>query len=124
MSVKFKKDLGLKDYLDLIAKQNDAIIDQLMVDKDIMTTTFRKANYNQYKESIKDYTVAGKVETPKSKIEEEVGATLDDYLDGGAKVETPIHKSEGSSAPDNVGTVVIVVIVLIFIFSIIILAAQ
>ena len=78
MSVKFKKDLGLKDYLDLIAKQNDAIIDQLMVDKDIMTTTFRKANYNQYKESIKAYTVAAKVETPKE----------EEKWDGGTKVDT------------------------------------
>jgi len=94
MSVKFKEDLGLKDYLDIIAKQNDAIIDQLMVDKDIMTTTFRKANYNQYKESIKAYTVAGKVETPK----------IEEKWDGGTKVEAK------SNNDDNTGIIIIVVV--------------
>ena len=93
MSVKFKKDLGLKDYLDLIAKQNDAIIDQLMVDKDIMTTTFRKANYNQYKESIKAYTVTDKFEIKN-----------EDKWDGGTKVEAT------SNNDDNTGIIIIVVV--------------
>ena len=94
MSVKFKKNLGLKDYLDLIAKQNDAIIDQLMVDKDIMTTTFRKANYNQYKESIKAYTVTPKVEQPKK----------EEKWDGGTKVEAT------SNNDGNTGIVIIIVV--------------
>tara|TARA_Y100001935_G_C17197714_1_gene453428 strand:- start:526 stop:882 length:357 start_codon:yes stop_codon:yes gene_type:complete len=64
MSIKLKKDLGLKDYLDLIAKQNEAIIDQLMVDPDTMTSTFRLTYYKQYKKSVKAYTVAEKAEEP------------------------------------------------------------
>jgi hypothetical protein len=81
MSVKLKKDLGLKDYLDLIAKQNEAIIDQLMIDPNVMTSAFRLTSHKQYKDSIKEYTIAQKIEKPKSKIEEEIGLTLDDYLD-------------------------------------------
>ena len=100
MSVKFKKDLGLKDYLDLIAKQNDAIIDQLMVDKDIMTTTFRKANYNQYKESIKAYTVAGKIETPKN----------EEKWDGGTKVEAASN-NDANTGYLIIGIVAVMVIV-------------
>ena len=81
MSVKLKKDLGLRDYLDLIAKQNEAIIDQLMIDPNVMTSAFRLTSHKQYKDSIKEYTIAQKIEKPKPKIEEEIGLTLDDYLD-------------------------------------------
>lgn len=119
MSVKFKKDLGLKDYLDLIAKQNDAIIDQLMVDENSIRTAFRLTNYNQYKESIKDYTITEKTE--KTKEEEKL---KDDGIKFGFGEETPIHKSEGSSAPNNIGIIIIIVILAIFIFSIIILSNQ
>ena len=100
MSVKFKKDLGLKDYLDIIAKQNDAIIDQLMVDPDIMTTTFRKANYNQYKDSIKSYTVAGKVETPK----------IEEKWDGGTKVKATSN-NDGNTGYLIIGIVAVLVII-------------
>ena len=65
MSVKLKKDLGLRDYLDLIAKQNEAIIDQLMIDPNAMTSAFRLTSHKQYKESIKDYTIQAKVEEVK-----------------------------------------------------------
>ena len=65
MSIKLKKDLGLRDYLDLIAKQNEAIIDQLMIDPNAMTSAFRLTSHKQYKESIKDYTVAQETEKPK-----------------------------------------------------------
>ena len=65
MSVKLKKDLGLKNYLDLIAKQNEAIIDQLMIDPNAMTSAFRLTSHKQYKESIKEYTIAQEIEKPK-----------------------------------------------------------
>ena len=65
MSVKLKKDLGLRDYLDLIAKQNEAIIDQLIIDPNAMTSAFRLTSHKQYKESIKDYTIQTKVEEVK-----------------------------------------------------------
>ena len=65
MSVKLKKDLGLRDYLDLIAKQNEAIIDQLMIDPNAMTSAFRLTSHKQYKESIKEYTIKAKVEEVK-----------------------------------------------------------
>ena len=118
MSVKLKKDLGLKDYLDLIAKQNEAIIDQLMIDPNAMTSAFRLTSHKQYKDSIKKYTIAQEIEKPKPKIEEEIGLTLDDYLD-----KNPT-KSEGSPPPDNIGVVVLVVIALLFLFSIVILSQQ
>ena len=65
MSVKLKKDLRLRDYLDLIAKQNEAIIDQLMIDPNAMTSAFRLTSHKQYKESIKEYTIKAKVEEVK-----------------------------------------------------------
>ena len=116
MSVKLKKDLGLKDYLDLIAKQNEAIIDQLMIDPNAMTSAFRLTSHKQYKDSIKKYTIAQEIDKPK--IEEEIGLNLDDYLD-----KNPT-KSEGSPPPDNIGVVVLVVIALLFLFSIVILSQQ
>ena len=100
MSVKFKKDLGLKDYLDLIAKQNDAIIDQLMVDENVMTSTFRNANYKLYKESIKSYTVAGKAETPKN----------EEKWDGGTKVKATSN-NDGNTGYLIIGIVAVMVIV-------------
>ena len=114
MSVKLKKDLGLKDYLDLIAKQNEAIIDQLMIDPNAMTSAFRLTSHKQYKDSIKKYTIAQEIEKPKPKIEEEIGLNLD---------KNPT-KSEGSPPPDNIGVVVLVVIALLFLFSIVILSQQ
>ena len=112
MSVKLKKDLGLKDYLDLIAKQNEAIIDQLMIDPNAMTSAFRLTSHKQYKDSIKKYTIAQEIDKPK--IEEEIGLNLD---------KNPT-KSEGSPPPDNIGVVVLVVIALLFLFSIVILSQQ
>ena len=79
MSVKLKKDLGLKDYLDLIAKQNEAIIDQLMIDLNAMTSAFRLTSHKQYKDSIKKYTIAQEIEKPKPKIEDFKGKYLDIY---------------------------------------------
>ena len=82
MSVKLKKNLGLKDYLDLIAKQNEAIIDQLMIDPNAMTSAFRLTSHKQYKESIKDYTIQTKVEEVKK-----------DEWNGGDRVEAESPKS-------------------------------
>ena len=83
MSVKLKKDLGLRDYLDLIAKQNEAIIDQLMIDPNAMTSAFRLTSHKQYKESIKEYTIAQKIEKPKEEKTE-----YGEYWNKGEKNET------------------------------------
>ena len=117
MSVKLKKDLGLRDYLDLIAKQNEAIIDQLMIDPNIMTSAFRLTSHKQYKDSIKEYTIAQEIEKPKEEKTE--------YGEYWNKSENSTRKSEGSPPPDNIGTIVIVVIVVvILLFSIILLTQQ
>ena len=76
MSVKLKKDLGLKDYLDLIAKQNEAIIDQLMIDPNVMTSAFRLTSHKQYKDSIKEYTIAQKIEKPKEEKTDSTGKSI------------------------------------------------
>jgi hypothetical protein len=112
MSVKLKKDLGLKDYLDLIAKQNEAIIDQLMIDPNAMTSAFRLTSHKQYKDSIKKYTIAQEIDKPK--IEEKIGLNLD---------KNPT-KSEGSPPPDNIGVVIGIVIAIIILFLIVILLQQ
>jgi hypothetical protein len=83
MSVKLKKDLGLRDYLDLIAKQNEAIIDQLMIDPNAMTSAFRLTSHKQYKDSIKEYTIQAKVEEVKK-----------DEWNGGDRVEVNSNDSK------------------------------
>jgi hypothetical protein len=103
MSVKLKKDLGLKDYLDLIAKQNEAIIDQLMIDPNAMTSAFRLTSHKQYKDSIKEYTIKAKVEEVKK-----------DEWNGGDRVEV---KSDDSNIGYAVIGVVFLLVLLVFMLS-------
>ena len=50
-----KDDLNEKQLLRLLALQNKAIINQLMVDSNPITTTFRMANWDLHLQEIEDY---------------------------------------------------------------------
>ena len=51
-----KEDLSEKDLLRLIALQNKAILNQLMVDPNVINTTFRNTYWNMHLDEIEEYT--------------------------------------------------------------------